>query len=130
MTRLVSVFRSDIRFPLTTALRNSSWMLLCVFFVGCANTEYIGESYAPTDNVEIFYSEDAVPYDFTTIGQALGSGVWVKNSKIQTKLVEEAMYRGADAILITGLGQTHIPLGEDGGSAREKQINASFLRYK
>ncbi|MBX2821568.1 MAG: hypothetical protein KTR29_17860 [Rhodothermaceae bacterium] len=106
------------------------FVFLFLFTAGCASTEYIGETYAPTSDVEIFYSEDAVPYEFTTIGQALGTGVWVKNRKIQNKLVDEAMNRGADAILITGLGQSHIPLGEDGGSAREKQINASFLKYR
>ena len=128
-----SIARSDIRFSrLTVSIYfiYGLFVFLLVFAAGCANTEYIGETYAPTNDVEIFYSEDAVPYEFTTIGQALGTGVWVKNRKIQNKLVDEAMRRGADAILITGLGQSHIPLGEDGGSAREKQINASFLKYR
>ena len=121
-----SVYRST----LTKAAKGATLLFMFVLAAGCAQTEYLGETYAPTNDVEIFYSEDAVPYEFTTIGQALGTGVWVRNHKIQDKLVEEAMKRGADAILITGLGQSHIPLGEDGGSAREKQINASFLRYR
>ena len=129
MTHLSSSPRSDIRSRFISLTRNTLWLFLLVFTAGCASTEYIGETYAPTADVEVFYSEDAIPYEFTTIGQALGTGVWVKNHKIQDKLVDEARKRGADAILITGLGQSHIPLGED-TSAREKQINASFLRYR
>ena len=129
MTQAFFIKESDVRSFFGLLTTASIWAGLLFVTVGCANTEYIGDSYAPTEIVDIFYDEAMIPTDYTTIGQALGTGVWVRNRKIQDKLLEEARNRGADAILITGLGQSHIPLDVD-SSAREKQINASFLKYR
>ena len=96
---------------------------------GCASVEYVGDTYAPTEYVDLYYSETEIEQDYITMGHGLGTGVWTRNSKIQRKIVEEARDRGADAILITGLGKSHIPLGDD-GSAEEKQINVTFLKYR
>ena len=43
-------------------------------------------------------------------------------------MIEEAKRKGADAILITGIGK--VPLGDDLFEGDENQINASFLKYK
>ena len=102
---------------------------IALVMVGCTSVEYVGDSYSPTDYVDLYYSEAEIERDFYTMGHGLGTGVWTRNSKIQKKIIEEARDRGADAILITGLGKSHIPIGDD-GSAEEKQINVSFLKYR
>ena len=108
----------------------TSLSLLAFLFVsGCASVNYVGDEYGPTDTVDIYYSEAAIDQEYDLIGHGLGSGFWVRNRKIQSKLIEEAKEKGADAILITGLGKSNVLIGS-GISADEKQMNVSFLRYR
>ena len=58
------------------------------------------------------------------MGQVLGTGRLGSNDKIQEKLIEEAKYRGADAVVITGLDTL------SGDSSTESQINAWYVKYK
>ncbi|MEZ4699356.1 MAG: hypothetical protein R2834_03415 [Rhodothermales bacterium] len=103
--------------------------LVAVLAGGCASVNYVGDEYTPTADVDIYYSEAAIARDYDLIGHGLGSGFWVKNRKIQGKLIEEAKEKGADAILVTGLGKSNVIIS-NGISADEKQMNVVFLRYK
>ena len=99
--------------------------LLTLLVIGCAGVNYLGKSFDPTTTVDVYFSKEEVEKEYTVMGHALGTGTWVSNSKIQERLVEEAKRKGADAILITGLGKDEDDLG-----IVEDQINASFLKYK
>ena len=102
---------------------------ILLFSANCAEVNYIGQTYEPTDEVQIFFDEKLIEYEYTIIGQAIGTGSWfVSNGKIQDKLVQTARRKGADAIIITGLGKDNISTG-DGSSIEERQINATFIRY-
>lgn len=102
---------------------------LFVAVLGCAEVRYVGETHSPTTEVDIYFDEKNIEREYTTIGQAIGTGGFGTNTdKIQAKLIEEAKKRGADAILITGVGKDSVPLG-DSGSTDETQISASFLKY-
>ncbi len=96
---------------------------------GCASVNYVGHEYAPTETVDVFYSEAAIDQDYDLIGHGLGSGFWVRNRKIEGKLIEEAREKGADAILVTGLGKSNVMISNS-ISADEKQVNVVFLRYR
>ena len=112
-------------------LTNSIFLFLFLsFFLACARVHYVGKTYSPSQHVDIFYSEKEITRDYTVIGHAIGSGetFFVSHEKIQEKLIQSAQARGADAIIISGLGRSHIPV-ED-GSIDEKQINASYIKYK
>ena len=105
-------------------------MLLALFlFNGCASVNYVGDEFTPTETVEIFYSEEAIENPYELIGHGLGSGFWVKNRKITNKLINEAKEKGADAILVTGLGKSNVLIG-NGISTDEKHIEVAFLRYR
>ena len=104
-------------------------ILLVVSTVGCAKVNYLGEEFTPTSNVDIYYSEDAIEREYDLIGHGLGHGTLVKNKKIQEKLIDEAKKKGADAILVTGLGKSSV-LTPSGFSTDEKQVNVVFLRYR
>lgn len=105
-------------------------MLLFVFCTaGCAKVNYVGDEFTPTSSVDVYYSEAAIERAYDLIGHGIGSGVWVKNNKIQEKLIEEAKEKGADAILIKGLGKSSV-LVATRLSADEKQMNVVFLRYR
>jgi len=87
------------------------------------------KEYEPTNSIDIYFSKEEIEKEYTVIGYAVGSGSsYVSNDKIQKKLIDEAKNKGADAILITGIGKSNIPSGV--GSEEERQINASFLKYK
>ena len=98
--------------------------------IGCtASVNYVGKELEPTTSVDVYFSEDEIEQEYTVIGHAIGSGGdFISNDDIQEKLIEVAKSKGADAILITGLGKSNIPTGE--WSESEKQIKTSFLKYK
>jgi len=107
----------------------SVFLTVTFLVLGCASVNYIGNSFDPTTSIDMYFSEDEIMQEYTVIGHAIGSGVWASNDVIQVKLIEEAKLKGADAILITGLGRSNVPTGPN-SSAPENQINASFLKYK
>ena len=103
--------------------------LLTLSLLGCTHVNYVGDQFSPTAQIDIFYSEDQIDRSYDLIGHGLGSGFWVKNSRIQNKLIEEAKRKGADALLVTGLGKSNVLIG-NGFSTDEKQLNVVFLKYK
>ena len=104
-------------------------ILVTLLAAGCASVNYVGKSFEPTSSVEVYFDKAEINRDYSVIGQAIGSGVWRSYDTIQKKLIEEAKFKGADAILITGIGRSHVPIG-DSGQANENQINAAFIKYK
>ena len=117
---------SDIRRALSKV---SVFLIFALFTAGCASVNYVGDEFPSTTNIDIYYSEDAIDKDYDLIGHGLGSGFWVRNQKIQSKIIEEAKEKGADAILITGLGKSNVII-TNALSADEKQMNVAFLRYR
>ncbi len=72
--------------------------------VGCATTDYVGETYAPTTHVDIFFAESDVDRAHKTIGTARTEGTeYMTFEAIEQQLVADAMARGADAIIIDGM---------------------------
>ena len=109
---------------------STAFILVTLLAIGCARVNYVGKSFDPTSSVDMYFSKEEIKKEYTVIGHAIGSGTFgASNDKIQKKLIEEAKRKGADAILITGLGRSHIPVGKE-GSTEENQIKASFLKYK
>ena len=108
---------------------SSTLILLTIHAVGCTSVNYFGNSFDSTTTVDLYLSKEEIKSDYTVIGHALGTGtLWASNDKIQKELINEAQKKGADAILITGLGQSHISIGGSGSSV--SQITASFLKYQ
>ena len=107
-----------------------SVFILVIFLVfGCATVKYVGKSLDPTTNIETYYSKDEIEREYTVIGHAIGFGMIVEPENIQAKLIEEARLKGADAILIIGIGKSNVVMSP-GTSADENQIYASFLKFK
>ena len=107
---------------------SSVFILAALFAVGCATVNYVGESFAPTATVDLYFAKESVEKEYTVIGHAIGSSFFRSNDTIQKELLQEAKRKGADAVLITGIGKAHAPVGDS--SIDESQINASFLKYK
>ena len=108
---------------------SSVFILVILFAVGCSRVRYVGESFEPTTTtVDLYFSKESIEKEYTVIGHALGSSFFRSDDEIQKELLKHAKRKGADAVLITGIGQAHAPIGES--SMEESQINASFLKYK
>ncbi len=104
-------------------------ILVTLMAAGCASVNYVGKSFDPTTSVAVYFDESEIDREYVVMGQAIGSGVWRSYDTVQEKLIEEAKRKGADAILVTGIGRSHVPIGES-GQANENQINAAFIKYK
>ncbi len=105
---------------------------LAVLFSGlfaCSHVNYVGRSFEPSENVDIFYSEKEIAQEYSVIGHAISAGqIFVSVDKLQTNMIKKAKTNGADAILITNIGRESELNGR--GFDAEKQIKASFLKYK
>ena len=112
--------------------RCTVWMVACLVFMsvsGCTNVYYVGDEYARTSAVDFYYTEASVNKPYDLIGHGLGSGFLARTRKIKSKLEEEAKARGADAILVTGLGKSKMLIGGK-LNADERHWNVAFLRYR
>ena len=132
------------------------WVLvaaLACLLTGCATVDYVGESYQPTSNVEVFFAEKDVPREYKVIGQVLASGdQFVSAGALNTRLMARAREKGAEAVIILAVTRTPMTTSADvtettkitdhlDGKTIEKtqtqmepalhnEIKALFIRYK
>jgi hypothetical protein len=78
---------------------------------GCAHIDYVGETAAPTTNVQVFYTEANVPRAYHVMGEVVATAnMFVSSRKVQEQMIEKARQKGADAVVI--LGMEHYQAGE------------------
>ena len=80
-----------------------SFVLLSILLSSCytnSRIDYIGSTSQPTNNVDVFVDEKAIPRAFTIVGKAFinPSPYSLRKEKIMTKAVQKAKEKGADAI--------------------------------
>ena len=119
-------------------------LILALLVSACAEQpeiDYVGNSYTPTTDVEIFVSADDIEEEYVEMGKAVAvSSTNISTQELQEALLEEAKRVGADAIIIgdTGrrlTGTTTITHNEDTGQdviadQKEKWLEAIFIKYK
>ena len=114
-------------------------LILALFVIACAErVDYIGNSYTPTTNVELFFSEDDIKEEYVEMGRAIAhAGTNVSSEELLEDLREKARERGADAILVHNFGLVEVGdttrWDENQSSTRvveERQIEATFIKYK
>jgi len=125
-----------------------SFLLLAVG--ACAHLDYIGESFAPTPRVDLFFAEKDVPGEYRVMGQILATaGDLVSAEKLQAKIVEKAQQKGADGVVLLGLERyksgestsyhetteqknrkTRTRGGSSTSSEEKKEIRAIFIKYR
>ena len=77
---------------------------MAVLLLGCATTEYLGKSYAPTSHVDIYFATADIHRPYEVMGEAKTEGSeYMSFENIEQQLVKDAMARGADAVLIEGM---------------------------
>jgi len=83
------------------------WLMLAVLPVllsGCAHMDYAGQSFPPTQQVDLFFSEANVGREYMVMGELTGTGdQLVSTQKLQDEMVKKAREKGADGVVILGL---------------------------
>ena len=85
-------------------MRKLYFSLLPALFVSACATRvaYVGSSYTPTQQVDVYVTQQAVkkPFDIIGKGYAHTPVSFTNEEKIQRKAVEKAKQKGADAVII------------------------------
>jgi len=91
------------------------WFVLAalpLLISGCAHLDYAGQSFPPTQQVDLFYSEANIGREYMVMGELTGTGdTFVSTQKLQDQMVQKAREKGADAVVILGL--EHFKSGEN-----------------
>ena len=105
---------------------NSSNYIYCAFLLifavaGCIPIDYIGDSYPPTNNVEVFYSEKDIVKRYVVFGHIVGSKASIDDIKDELEI--EAMKKGADGIVFKNVDF------EATKRSKTNKISASLIKY-
>ena len=103
-------------------------LLVGLLAVGCAEVDYVGESFKPTTNIDLYFSKEDIEKEYTVMGHAIGSGT-SDSDDIQQALIDKAKEKGADAVLITEVDNQNSLLAEADRDP-DSEVKASFLKYK
>src|SRR3981081_870129 len=81
--------------------------VLCALLTACTTTDYFGRTYPPTQRVDVFFSPLDVRRPYEVMGEIHAQAdELVSLQAMQRQLRNEAMQKGADAILIEHVGKT------------------------
>jgi len=85
-------------------IRHSALFALAFLISGCATVDYVGETSAPTSHADMYFDAKDVPRPYKVMGQmTLEESEYADSQEMQADMKKEAMARGADAVLFTGL---------------------------
>ncbi len=83
------------------------WIVGLVLLAACASVDYVGKSYPPTANVDLYMSADDVQRPYEVMGEARAQVDAIPFAKpgpqLQQKLMEEARARGANGVILGAL---------------------------
>jgi hypothetical protein len=138
----------------TFSFLSLSIILISGFFsFSCTKIDYVGKSYAPTSDVDIFFSMDDIRGEYEVMGHLTATaGDFVSTEKMQEDILEKAREKGADAVVILGLGHYVVDTGsswsettetsktsggvktttsgsQSSGTEEKKEITAQFIKY-
>ena len=81
---------------------------VAVLFVllGCATINYIGESYPPTQHVDLYFSEEDIRTEYTVVGRILATAeldeLLYSSDQFTQAILKKAREKGADGVVILG----------------------------
>ena len=112
-------------------------MAVLVVFLGCATINYIGESYPPTQDVDVYYSEQDIEKEYTVVGRIVATAnaneLIYSSEKFTQALVKKAREKGADGVVILGLRKIISGVRESGSGVEveeKRRIEALAIKYK
>lgn len=99
-----------------------------LFFSCTPRISYLGESYGPTSNVDVFYDEGDIQRDYTVMGLISADTVDrlpQSTEKIRDAMIQKAKDQGADAIILLNFAA----LG-GGNDMDQYVVEGKLLKYK
>ena len=107
------------------------FFFLMVMIAACSpKISYMGDSYGPTFNVDVYYDQGDIKQEYRVMGIARNEGDVFETddlNSIKEQLIKKAREVGADAILIVSVGQ-NTSSGEDDYDPN-KIVEAKFIKY-
>ena len=114
---------------------------MILFLTACGDdvdVDYLGDSYAPTSHVDVYFSEDDVTEGYLVMGHATADGG--DTEALQETLIEKARDSGADGIIfeefdrvetgeqtiVNDIGDTSII---NTNTTSVLQVKAIFIKY-
>ena len=77
--------------------------MLLLLLPACVSTDYLGREYPPTNRVLVYYDLEDLTRPNRVIGHLQAEAMTGTDySRIETELVEQAMAKGADALVVEG----------------------------
>lgn len=104
------------------------WMILIFFFASCSPTvHYLGDNYAATDTLDIFYDEKDVEKAYTTIGKMTHDKIFnYEVENVKNAMIKKAKQKGGNGIIFM---QTDVTREGDFEGDR-LSISANVIKYK
>ena len=83
--------------------------VVLLLLAGCASIHYMGESYPPTQHVDLFFAEKDIQKEYKVIGRmeatADADEIVYSSEKFTREILKKAGEKGADAIVILDFGK-------------------------
>ncbi len=83
-------------------MKNICIVFAALLFSSCAATSYMGDKFAATTNVDVFYAAKDVKRDYKVIGHIYASTA-LSSDKVKQSILTKAQAVGADGVIILGL---------------------------
>jgi len=127
------------------------YTVLALFLASCSSSslDYLGKTYPPTTNPELFFRDQDVPKDYEVMGKVMAEVPYSKKLKyVQAKIEQVARENGADAFILSDInirsngtvsgsggastgGKVRIGGGVNKTKSNElKHVEATLLKYK
>lgn len=83
---------------------------IAITLSSCIHSDYLGKSYDPTSNVELFFDDADVREDYEVMGEVTletdsDLDFAVSSEDMQEKMIELAKEKGADGVILGSLGK-------------------------
>ena len=116
-------------------LKDNLLLFSLLMFIGaCSPTiNYLGDSYAPTQEVDVYFDEPDIKRDYKVMGVMKNEGGEFEMDDpetVKTKMIQKAKSVGADAILFLGIYHDKVNDSWDGTMTTSKVYEAKLLKYK
>ena len=88
------------------------WVILC----SCATVNYMGETFPPTQYVDLYFSENDIEKDYKVIGRIIATAdadeLLYSSEKFTQEILKKAGEKGADGVVILEFGQVMTGISE------------------
>lgn len=107
-----------------------AFLIVCL---GCAsiNINYIGQSYPPTEHVDLYFSEGDINKNYKVVGRILATAnpdeIFFSDEKFIEKILEKAHEKGADGVVILDFGQIVAGTSTSRTETEERQGNQTVI---